>query len=90
MKAVFEKYSGENLDQFYNDYINGTKQLDMNKYMNYAGLELFDQTRTLDQPYLGMVIESGNKIKNVSTLFNELKLFFDFSNIILLFSHLNN
>ncbi|MBU0697159.1 MAG: PDZ domain-containing protein [Bacteroidetes bacterium] len=66
MKAVFEKYSGENLDQFYNDYINGTKQLDMNKYMNYAGLELVDQTRTLDQPYLGVVIESGNKIKNVS------------------------
>ncbi len=66
MKAVFEKYTSENLDQFYRDYINGTKQLDMNRYLNYAGLELVDQTRTLAQPYLGVVMETGNKIKNVS------------------------
>jgi predicted metalloprotease with PDZ domain len=66
IKAIFEKYTGENLDQFYKDYINGTEQLDMNKYMNYAGFELVDETRTLAQPYLGVVMESGNKIKNVS------------------------
>lgn len=66
MKAVFEKFVGENLDQFYADYINGTTQLDFNKYLNYAGLKLVDRTPVLAQPYLGVVMGSDNKISNVS------------------------
>lgn len=68
IKAVFEQFSGENLDQFYKDYINGTAQFDFNKYLNYAGLKLTDKTRTMDTPYLGLVLSSSNKslITNVS------------------------
>lgn len=66
MKAVFEKFAGENLDQFYADYINGTAQLDFNKYLNYAGLKLVDRTPILPQPYLGVVMGSDNKISSVS------------------------
>lgn len=61
MKLVFEKYVGENLNQFYANYINGTKSLDINKYLNYAGLQLVDRTAITKQPYLGATISKTNK-----------------------------
>jgi predicted metalloprotease with PDZ domain len=61
MKLIFEKYVGENLNQFYADYINGTKSLDINKYLNYAGLQLVDRTVIAKQPYLGATISRTNK-----------------------------
>lgn len=61
MKLVFEKYVGGNLNQFYADYINGTKSLDINKYLNYAGLKLVDRTAIAKQPYLGVTISKTNK-----------------------------
>ncbi|MBC7653070.1 MAG: M61 family metallopeptidase [Oligoflexus sp.] len=61
MKLVFEKYVGENLNKFYADYINGTKSLDINKYLNYAGLKLEDRTAVAKQPYLGVTINKTNK-----------------------------
>ncbi|WP_082911365.1 M61 family metallopeptidase [Pedobacter psychrophilus] len=61
MKLVFENYVGENLNQFYADYINGTKSLDINKYLNYAGLKLVDRTAIAKQPYLGATISRTNK-----------------------------
>jgi predicted metalloprotease with PDZ domain len=66
MKAVFEKFTGENLDQFYKDYINGTENFDFQKYLGYAGLKLSDKTRTTNQPYLGLVIAKDGKITNVA------------------------
>ncbi len=61
MKLVFEKYVVENLNQFYTDYINGTKSLDINKYLNYAGLQLVDRTAIAKQPYLGATMSRTNK-----------------------------
>ncbi|WP_234461926.1 M61 family metallopeptidase [Pedobacter segetis] len=61
MKLVFEKYTGENLDTFYADYINGTKSLDFNKYLGYAGLTLVDRTPITKQPYLGITVSKSNK-----------------------------
>ena len=66
MKAVFEKFTGENLDQFYKDYINGTENFDFQKYLGYAGLKLTDKTRTANQPYLGLIIGKDGKITNVA------------------------
>jgi predicted metalloprotease with PDZ domain len=61
MKAVFEKFTGKNLDQFYKDYVYGTVSLDVNSYLNYAGLKLVDKTKNNNQPYLGATFSRSNK-----------------------------
>lgn len=60
-KAVLEKYTKQNLDQFYADYINGTKALDFNKYLNYAGLKLLEQPVNQNSPYLGISLTKDQK-----------------------------
>ena len=60
-KAIFEKFSGENLDQFYKDYINGIENLDFQKYLNYAGLKLKERARSSNEPYLGITLTNDNK-----------------------------
>lgn len=41
-KAAFEKFAGKKLDDFYAKYINGTNDMDYNKYLAYAGYRVFD------------------------------------------------
>jgi predicted metalloprotease with PDZ domain len=67
-KAVLEKFTKQNLDQFYADYINGTKSLDFGKYLNYAGLRLITQPADQSKPYLGLTLSKTNngEIINVS------------------------
>jgi predicted metalloprotease with PDZ domain len=67
-KTIFEKFSGENLDQFYKDYINGTETLDLPKYLNYAGLKLVDRSKNLNDPNLGITLDKEDKslIKNIA------------------------
>jgi len=60
-KAIFEQFSGENLDQFYKDYINGTTTLDFQKYLNYAGLKLTEEVQGNGRADLGITF---NKDKN--------------------------
>lgn len=59
-KVVLEKFAGENLDQFYADYINGTKSLDFNTYLNYAGLKLVEKP-VIKKPYLGISLSRTDK-----------------------------
>ncbi len=59
-KAVLEKFAKQNLDQFYADYINGTKSLDFNKYLNYAGFKLVEQSTDQSKPYLGISLSKTN------------------------------
>lgn len=67
-KKVLEKFTKQNLDQFYADYINGTKTLDFNKYLNYAGLELIEQPVNQKKPYLGITItKNTSEIASVAT-----------------------
>jgi predicted metalloprotease with PDZ domain len=67
-KVVLEKFTKQNLDQFYADYINGTKSLDFGKYLNYAGLRLITQPADQSKPYLGLTLSKTNngEIINVS------------------------
>ena len=67
-KAVLEKFTKQNLDQFYTDYINGTKSLDFGKYLNYAGFRLIAQPADQSKPYLGLTLSKTNngEIINVS------------------------
>ena len=60
-KAIFEKFSGENLDQFYKDYINGLESFDFQKYLNYAGLNLKERARNSNEPYLGITLTNDSK-----------------------------
>ena len=41
-QEAVEKIAGENLDQFFADYVNSAIQIDYNKFFNYAGLKLVD------------------------------------------------
>ncbi len=60
-KAVLEKFTKQNLDDFYKDYINGTKTLDFGKYLAYAGFRLITQDADQTKPYLGITVNKTNK-----------------------------
>lgn len=53
LEGIFEKSSGAGLKDIFDGYVRGTKEIDYNKYLNYAGLKL--QTKE-DEPelYLGI------------------------------------
>lgn len=63
-KLALEKELGSDLDAFYRDYVHGTKPLDFNKYLNYAGLELIERN-TKAKPSLGIVANNKNVITRV-------------------------
>lgn len=67
-KLVLEKYTGGSLDQFYADYINGTKSLDFEKHLGYAGFKVTEQLADQDKPYLGITLfkANGTQIASVS------------------------
>lgn len=39
MQKAVERFTGTNMDQFFNDYVYGTKTIDYAKYLEYAGLQ---------------------------------------------------
>ncbi len=54
-KAMAEKIAGKSFDKIYNDYVNGTKQIEYNSYLGYAGLSLTDEAPLRNEPYLGAI-----------------------------------
>ena len=54
-KTMAEKIAGHSLTDIYDNYINGLKTIDYNKYLNYAGLSLKDDAVQTTEPYLGIV-----------------------------------
>ena len=54
-KTMAEKIAGYSLTDIYDNYINGLKTIDYNKYLNYAGLSLKDDAVQTTEPYLGIV-----------------------------------
>nr|WP_294901064.1 PDZ domain-containing protein [uncultured Pedobacter sp.] len=67
-KSVLEKYTKQNLDQFYAAYINGTKRLDFAKYLSYAGFKFTEQPADQSKPYLGITLtKNTTEIASVST-----------------------
>lgn len=53
-KAMVEKISGQSFDQFYADYVYGTREVDHNLYLGYAGLQIVDENAGKETPYLGI------------------------------------
>lgn len=67
-KAILEQFTGQNLDQFYKDYINGTTSLNFQQFLSYAGLKLVENSSNVQQVALGLTFNKDNKsiIKSVS------------------------
>ncbi len=53
-QKVAEEFSGGSLKQFFDDYVHGTKPLEWEKYLGYAGLELTPKD-TVMKPWLGLL-----------------------------------
>ncbi|MCB0516694.1 MAG: M61 family metallopeptidase, partial [Bacteroidetes bacterium] len=54
LKTTLEKFTQTNLDQFYADYIYGTKALDYPKYLSMLGLAVEAETMDPDKVYFGV------------------------------------
>jgi len=54
IKSVIESVSGKKMDGFFSRYIYGTEPLNYEKYLHYAGLEIFDLNEGRKLPFLGV------------------------------------
>ena len=63
-QSAVDIIAGKNMEQFFNDYVYSTKDIDYNKYFGYAGLKLVDTGK--DENYLG-VRTSDDMIVNTIT-----------------------
>jgi predicted metalloprotease with PDZ domain len=53
-KDMAEKIAGHSLDEIYDNYINGVKTIDYQRYFAYAGLSISDANAQSNEPYLGV------------------------------------
>lgn len=53
-KAMAEKIAGHSLNEIYDNYVNGLKTIDYNKYLNYAGYSIKNDAEQLNEAYLGI------------------------------------
>ncbi|PJA99883.1 MAG: peptidase M61 [Ignavibacteriales bacterium CG_4_9_14_3_um_filter_30_11] len=59
-KTTVEVIVGKNMDDFFNKYVNGTEQVNYNKYLGYAGLQLIDQKNDNNEIDLGFFSKTKN------------------------------
>jgi predicted metalloprotease with PDZ domain len=61
-RRVSEEFAGKNLGKFFDDYVTGSKPIDWERYLSYAGLELGSNESTYT-PVVGLVTsKKGDKI----------------------------
>jgi predicted metalloprotease with PDZ domain len=53
-KSMVEKIAGKSFDNIYNDYVNGTKAIDYDKYLGFVGLALENTSAKKNTPFLGV------------------------------------
>ncbi len=53
-RNMAEKFAGHSFDRIYDDYINGVKTIDYNKYLGYAGFSLVNDAAGSTNAYLGI------------------------------------
>ncbi len=68
LKNTAEKACDCNLDDFFNDYVFGTKQLDNNRYLNYAGIDLKIKKSSPHAKTIGSKVNLKNQILTVTSL----------------------
>jgi predicted metalloprotease with PDZ domain len=69
MQAAVEKIAGKSLDAFFRNHIYGTKPIDYNQHLGYAGLKLVDYNQGRNDPYLGVATSmAGGKLTITSVM----------------------
>lgn len=58
-REVAEKTAGKTLNEFF-DYVNTTRELDLKKFLGYAGLELTQSIKGNTEPYFGITARQKN------------------------------
>ncbi len=53
-KEMAEKIAGHSLNDIYENYVNGLKTIDYDKYLNYAGLGIKNEAEKSIEPFLGI------------------------------------
>ncbi|MGB4397855.1 MAG: PDZ domain-containing protein [Daejeonella sp.] len=53
-KEMAEKIAGHSLNDMYDNYVNGLKTIDYDKYLNYAGLGIKNEAEKSVEPFLGI------------------------------------
>ena len=67
-KKGLEKFTGKNLDDFYEKYIYGLNEIDYNLYLGYAGYKITDDLAATNDPTLGIAIANTNGKKMVTAV----------------------
>jgi predicted metalloprotease with PDZ domain len=67
-KAGVEKIAGENLDNFFKNYVYGTKPINYEKYFNYAGIQILETPKSTN-PYLGISVSEKDGILKINTVY---------------------
>lgn len=68
-RAVLEKFAGKSLSFIYDNYINGTADIDFNTYLGFAGYHIEDKNMGNQTPYLGAnaaMVANKLTVKNVA------------------------
>lgn len=80
-KKAAEQAVGSSLDQFFDDYVYGTTDLDNEKYLKLAGIELIDLNQTINDKSIGIWysasacgLEVSQVIRNSSAFDNGLNV----------------
>jgi len=68
VKKFVEKASGRKLDSFFNDYVYGTKELDNEKYLHFAGIGLIDINNSTNTKSIGLNYSMESKSLIVTSL----------------------
>ncbi|AFZ47425.1 peptidase M61 domain protein [Cyanobacterium stanieri PCC 7202] len=66
LKAVIEEVAGQDLTEFWDLYLNGTKELPFNEFLEPFGLKLEEKTNKNAHPYLGILIQKEGAIEKIS------------------------
>lgn len=67
-KAVLERYTGQDLTDFYKKYINGVDSIDYSHYLNYAGYKVVNKLANNNDAYLGVNVTPNGGRNNVVSI----------------------
>lgn len=68
MQAAVEKVVGKSMDEFFQQHVYGTAQIDYNKYLGYVGLKLVNNNEGKVEPYFGANTSYTNGKLTVSSV----------------------
>ncbi len=61
-QASLEEFLGQDLNEFFDDYVNGTKRIDYPKFFSYVGLNVADQGGMVGNVGISLTSSGGNAV----------------------------